>query len=466
MNLIKRQATVTTMLFFLITSQVNSAEAASTIKSGALCTKPNSTITSNGNNFKCVKSGKKLVWKSLGAVMVKPSIAPSPTPAPMSSSTPAPVASPTPTPKPTPTPTPFKANIPITLPLSVSSDSNAITFENIVSRVTDIPQVAWQKSRNALTASTHVSVVTEIFVGPNTKLDFPGGTKQIEDAVTSTTQLFSGFSQIKHLYVLAYNATDEPWAEQKWSNLAVSNGFSTQYNPEAIRIKGNCQQSNAPGSFSGEITRCGGSNMSTIVDTNDGIMELGMTGDSQDPYFLSGALVGHEFTHSIQAAQWIGDLTCGGTGGVHCMKEDRAHQIMPCWINEGQPNIIGRLSVTSTLSEYLRTREGLPYGWGPTTITDYTESSLHDFLLNDAAPNCYESGEKYKLGYSIGALATEALVAIGGPQATMALYAMAASGNDFASAFKNVYGIEWKDAVNTLAKVLYLEYIKFGPAPK
>ena len=42
----------------------------------------------------------------------------------------------------------------------------------------------------------------------------------------------------------------------------------------------------------------------------------------------------------------------------------------------------------------------------------------------------------------------------------------AASGNDFTSAFKNVYGIEWKDAVKTLAKVLYLEYIKFGPAPK
>jgi hypothetical protein len=70
------------------------------------------------------------------------------------------------------------------------------------------------------------------------------------------------------------------------------------------------------------------------------------------------------------------------------------------------------------------------------------------------------------LGYTVGALTVEALVAIGGPQAVMALYSLGAVDQDFETAFQNVYGISWADASTILSKVLGAEYQTFGPAPK
>jgi len=70
------------------------------------------------------------------------------------------------------------------------------------------------------------------------------------------------------------------------------------------------------------------------------------------------------------------------------------------------------------------------------------------------------------LGYTVGAAATEALIAIAGPQATMALYALGAQGQDFPTAFQNVFGISWSDASTILSKVLAAEYATFGAPPK
>jgi hypothetical protein len=54
--------------------------------------------------------------------------------------------------------------------------------------------------------------------------------------------------------------------------------------------------------------------------------------------------------------------------------------------------------------------------------------------------------------------ATEALVAIGGPQATMALIARQADGDNFAQAFLKVYGITWDEGSTILGQVLAAEY--------
>jgi hypothetical protein len=126
---------------------------------------------------------------------------------------------------------------------------------------------------------------------------------------------------------------------------------------------------------------------------------------------------------------------------------------------------MGRLVVSKTLEEYKAARAGLPYGWGPTTVTDYSQPSLKKYLYKQSAPTCYNSGEFYKLGYSVGALTTEALTAIAGPQATMALYALGAKGVSFPAAFKKVYGISWNKASTVLSKVLAAEYVTAGKPP-
>jgi hypothetical protein len=111
-------------------------------------------------------------------------------------------------------------------------------------------------------------------------------------------------------------------------------------------------------------------------------------------------------------------------------------------------------------------RKGLPYAMGPTTITDYTQASLKDYLYNQSTPSCYNNGSLYLLGYTVGAFTTEALIAIGGPQSVMALYALGAEGQDFPTAFKNVYGISWSEGSTILSKVLAAEYATFGAPPR
>jgi hypothetical protein len=48
----------------------------------------------------------------------------------------------------------------------------------------------------------------------------------------------------------------------------------------------------------------------------------------------------------------------------------------------------------------------------------------------------------------------------------MALYSLGASGEDFPTAFQNVYGISWSDASTILSKVLAAEYATFGSPPQ
>ena len=57
----------------LITATCSTIAAAAAPKAGATCAKANQSQTANGVKYTCVKSGKKLVWKSLGLVQTKPS---------------------------------------------------------------------------------------------------------------------------------------------------------------------------------------------------------------------------------------------------------------------------------------------------------------------------------------------------------------------------------------------------------
>jgi hypothetical protein len=139
----------------------------------------------------------------------------------------------------------------------------------------------------------------------------------------------------------------------------------------------------------------------------------------------------------------------------------------PCWLMEGIPNSVGVMVASPTVDDYLKfSKNTLPYGHGPTTVTDYSEPSLKKYLYDQSNKTCYEDGNFYQMGYTIGALATEALVAIAGPQATMAVYALGGEGQDFPTAFENVYGISWSEASTILSKVLAKEYSTFGPPPK
>ena len=123
------------------------------------------------------------------------------------------------------------------------------------------------------------------------------------------------------------------------------------------------------------------------------------------------------------------------------------------------------MSAYETFAVYQEARKNLPYGQGPTTVTDYSQASLLNYLVNQSHSTCYSDGNLYRLGYTVGALTTEILTAIAGPQAVMAMYSLGAEGQKFETAFQNVYGISWSEASVILSKVLAAEYATFGPPP-
>jgi hypothetical protein len=85
-----------------------------------------------------------------------------------------------------------------------------------------------------------------------------------------------------------------------------------------------------------------------------------------------------------------------------------------------------------------------------------TADAMKSFLMTYQSTG--PSNGNWSLAYSIGYSAVEALVAIGGPQSTLALYALGASGENWETAFKHVYGITWEQGATALGKVLAAEY--------
>jgi len=85
--MLKKQITIVTLFFLLLTFPVTPSQAA--VKAGANCSKAGLKSVASGKTFTCIKSGKKFVWNK-GVAVTKPTVVSTPS------------ASPTPTPTPTP----------------------------------------------------------------------------------------------------------------------------------------------------------------------------------------------------------------------------------------------------------------------------------------------------------------------------------------------------------------------------
>ena len=438
-----------------------SASAAAAPKVGSSCTKVGAFFDTPNTRYVCKQEGKKKLWRIWY-------------PTPKATPTPTPKATPTPTPTPTPTKTaaPFVAPKPITLPVA---QSGAITFANALERVADIPKTAWQRVQDVIASNPIPStpISNSVHVGPNTQLDMPGGLPRIQELLLRSQRLWSGFNQVSTFHLLMYNAQDEPWAEEDWKKTAAEKKyFPGIVASEVKRIAGNCQQTLSPGVFSGTPSNCRGADSTALENSDDAILTFGQGGQgaANDPSVKNGGILGHEYVHSVQAAQWIGkpsSYCTEQTISQFCNRSWNSNWgFSPCWLFEGLPNSVGPMTSAETYEIFQEARRYLPYGQGPTTVTDYSQSSLLDYLVNQNHSTCYSNGALYNLGYTVGALTVEILVAIAGPQAAMAMYSLGAEGQSFETAFQNVYGVSWKDASVILSKVLAAEYAVAGPPPK
>jgi hypothetical protein len=69
-----RRVIAVAMAAILVTGTFTTFANAAAPKAGAKCPKLNQSQIANGSKYVCFKSGKKLVWKSVGLVQPKPSV--------------------------------------------------------------------------------------------------------------------------------------------------------------------------------------------------------------------------------------------------------------------------------------------------------------------------------------------------------------------------------------------------------
>ena len=424
--------TFVTALILISGALALDANAASPSNGGA-CSKLGSIQGLPNHQFKCVKSGKKLIWQALP---VSPSASPSASASPASSK--------------------FTAKIPLTLPVS---QNGPITFANAESNFAKIPEQAYANVQAAIAAGSDGPVNVTVSIGPktNTTQDV------ILNGIKRELKLFSGFTVPSKLQAIAYNAADTAWASAEWTKVAATYPFTNSAKNYLRLITQSCE-------MNGETpVNCGGG-MTFMVPGSDAKfifygVENGNFWTPTPSDYQTATQVNHEFTHAIQFAQFEGVKIHAGDNVI----TDTVHRAYPCWLSEGQANALGISIFIPNVSSYLQVRDRTvtaPVNPGQKNpLSDYSAASFTNFLMNQApftgpdTPGCYQPGTgMYQLGYSVGMAATEALIAIGGPQATMALVAKGAEGSTWDQAFKAVYGISWAEGADVLGKVLAAEY--------
>lgn len=415
--------------------------SAATPVSGAACAKAGLTSSTPTKKFTCVKSGKKFVWDK-GSTIVKPGAVPAPAPKQSAA--------------PSPTKAPFKALIPIPLPVP---QTGAITFENAVANFSKIPEQAYLNVQAAIAAGSEDPVNVAISVGPttNTTQDV------ILNGIKRELKLFNGFTTPIKLQAIAYNAADTTWATSEWLRVAGTFPFTNDPKNYVSRIAESCEIQG------GKPVNCGGGYTFMVPGSDAKFIFYGVENGNfwtaNPPDYQTATQVNHEFTHALQDAQFEGVTIHPGDNVI----TDTVHRAYPCWFNEGQANALGISIYIPTLASYLQVRDRTvtarlnPGQQNP--LPDYSATAMTNFLMNQEefmgpnSPGCYRPGTgMYTLGYSVGMAATEALIAIGGPRATVALIAKAAEGLTFAQSFQAVYGVSWSDGATVLGKVLAAEY--------
>ena len=342
------------------------------------------------------------------------------------------------------------APIPLSLPVP---QSGAVTFANAAANYAQIPQTAWQRVQDAIAGGSTVSIPTTIHIGPNTS----ASQTAILNGLDRLNKLFSGFTHVSSFGGIVYSAQDLQWAQtdsaQYFQSLGITGGFA---NKDVIY-----NQSSAGCEMNGSTAvECGGGmawdlrqNNSTAGGAYYGVQSGGYWTDALKN---NGPMtqVNHEATHNYQIIQFfhtpLGDNQFTSSG--------LSHDFTPWWFSEGQANGIGISSFIDKLSDYISIRNYtvVRSPGSSAQLPSFTADGMKSFLM-DFQPTGPQN-KNWMLAYSIGYSAVETLIAIGGPQATLALYALGSNGENWETAFKDVYGITWDQGATILGQVLAAEY--------
>ena len=305
-------------------------------------------------------------------------------------------------------------------------DCEYISIGELNTNINSVPLFAWndyQRISNENIKFENKTFEIILNIGPSTDLYFLDNEKYIQKGIS----FWQNFALPEKYYGFFYNYGDLDWAINELNN----SGF------EGDMARAPCRDGVCSGANSGIYQR----------PPHFGVGTFGInSADSIDAYRY-GPLHIHEVTHSVVAAQWIGDAR---------NPQQSANDASPCWLNEGIAHAAGLSLGVGTYEEYLDIRSSQVTGRHiKAPFNEYSPSTILKYYSNSIPGVCIRNAD-YVLGYSIGFLTVEAMNAMAGADSAMHMYAVMASGIDFEEAFELIYEISWNDAKSVFAEYVSL----------
>jgi hypothetical protein len=318
-----------------------------------------------------------------------------------------------------PTPSPSATIKPWTPPSAPTS------WSDVVQNAEGISYWAWKKTADKITVSTSKLGEVVILVSPNGTPDNP---KPLV-AMNLVSRFSANYEEPKKVQLVYADEKDIEWGQKQIDEFCAQNACGYDVKGEAKKA---CNVPVTP-CWGGLAVRNQRTNIPMIYATAS---EWG----KNDPGHTQGTLEAHEYFHNVQQIL----LLEGGWTRV------------PRWLIEGGALWTAEATVFyEDFSKYTKERNT------NNNVILFTEKPSAAWLEKFLDPN-YTTGWDQWNGneyhpwaiYDVGSLASEIMVAIGGPNSFMDLYKLVGTGKTFAQAFESIYGISWKEGAKIISQAI------------
>jgi len=432
-------------------SLVITLPSSAAIKVGSVCKKAGITTIDSGRKYTCVKQGKKFVWNKGVVIKAAPAKVPTPTPTPSAAPTPMPSATPTPTPTPQRPQLTFiqmlrspmiDGKFPIEYETYPIPNKTPTSWQDLVENREGIAYKAWlSMSQSVATSSSSLGNVV-VSIGPNTELPY----KDLQGAMSLVSKGFPSAKQPSTISVIAFNYTDQAWADSLYRKLIANDpdSFKRHHQDHVVNM---CQAAR----------KICWSAMGFTNTAGDGVILLGVVESEMsknlDPGYsnyarsMEGLTIAHEYFHTIQRK---------------LIDKNWFQQIYtpPTWFHEATAVYVENSAMNhASFDKYMRFRavdSKLAYpacGSAAQGCVPVTEEIMTNFLsLTHYSTNW--DNFPYGMKYEVSLRTIEVLVALKGHESITDLYSYMAQNNTFEEAFLKIYGISYSSAIPVLAKIV------------
>ena len=306
------------------------------------------------------------------------------------------------------------------------------SFADLVANRKGISQAAWTKVNQSISKSAPKVGTLEIYTGPKTKPYF----NDYQKAISLVSRLFPNMKEPASNVVIRYMFADLAWADAKVKELLPQSEIERFNRDEGGRLlTSNCDSTRKSCDGSKQLTTTAGVNL-----VLQGVPELVYPNAlAEKDRFSSGMLEAHEYFHSLQRIPFQ---------GIGVQQKDYP----PIWFAEGSAEWVQNAAINNRDLKKYKNYFALDCQAACKKLSKSDIATILTEATSSYWPNQYDRW----LNYALGSLLIESLVSVTNPESILSMYNEMATKIGFATAFKNVYGIEWSAAIPILSEAVYL----------